>query len=352
MMLFEVMLSRIGGAKYKNADAINRGGGRYLGMKVLLLGATGLLGHNVLQRLVDEGHSVVAVVRRVESGEWGVENFQTIVGSILDYETLARASEGCEAIVNCAGTTDMSLRHYDDYLPVNRDLCGLLVRLMDERGIRTLVHTSTVNTIGFGLRNLPADETSPMEAPFKGSFYADSKREGEQVVLAAAKEGRHVVVVNPGFMLGPWDVKPSSGRMLLAAYRKPLMFAPRGGKAFVHVGDVAQAIVNALTRGENGAHYIVVNSHACMTIGKLYRLQAEVCGYRQKTVIAPDWLLLAGGMVGDLLRWMGVRTQVSTRNVRQLLVCENYSNGRALRDLEIKETPIAEAIREFYEWRK
>ena len=129
------------------------------------------------------------------------------------------------------------------------------------------------------------------------------------------------------------------------------MFAPWGGKAFVHVSDVAQAVVNALTRGQNGSRYIVANSHACMSINDLYRLQSEVCGYGQRICTVADGLLLAAGRVGDMLRWMGVKTQLSTRNVRQLMIREYYDNGHAMRDLGIKETPISEAIADFHRWR-
>ena len=304
-------------------------------MKVLLLGATGLLGHNVLLRLMAGRHQVVALVRRAD-GIWIPQGgWETVVGSPLDYEVLRKAAEGCDAIVNCAGCTDMALLRFEDYLPVNRELCRLMVSVMDELGISVLVHTSTVDTVN-GVR----------------SFYADSKREGEALILRAATEGRHVVVVNPGFMLGPWDVKPSSGRMLLAAYRKPLMFAPQGGKAFVHVGDVAQAIVNALTRGENGVRYIAVDSHACLSIKELYEMQSKVCGYRQKVLLAPNWFLLTVGKVGDMLRWMGMKTQVSTCNISQLLVKESYDNSRTESDLNMPRTSIGVAIKEFYEWRK
>ena len=321
-------------------------------MKVLLIGATGLLGHNVLLRLLNEGHRVVALVRRIDGIRLPQSGWEAVKGSLLDYETLRKASEGCDAVINCAGCTDMSLRHYKDFLPVNHELCALLARLLDDTGINILVHTSTVNTIGYGTHDNPSAEEVPMCKPFLGSYYADSKREGEQLILASAKEGRHVVVINPGFMIGPWDVKPSSGSMLLAAYRKPLMFAPKGGKAFVYVGDVAQAIVNALTHGENGNRYIAVNSDACLSIKELYEMQSQLCGYRQKVIIVSSWFLLMAGRVGDLLRRMGVKTQVSTSNIRQLLVQEYYDNGRAVHDLEMNETPIEVAIKEFYDWRK
>lgn len=320
------------------------------GMKVLLLGASGLLGHNVLRLLMESGHRVVALVRRADALRLGGD-YEVRLGSLLDYPTLLAAAEGCDAVVNCAGVTDMSLRHYDDYLPVNRDLCGMLARLLDDTGISTLVHTSTVNTIGYGAADHAADEHEPMRRPFTESWYAESKREGEQLVLAAARvPGRHVVVVNAGYMLGPWDVKPSSGRMLLAAWRRRLMAAPSGGKSFVHVADVAQAMVNAMTLGQNGSRYIAVNASGSMTIRELYRLQADVMGYRQRIISLPDWLLALAGAAGDLLRACGLRTDVSTRNVRQLMVREHYTPVRTIAELSMPQTPIAEAIIQFHQW--
>lgn len=321
-------------------------------MKVLLLGATGLLGHNVLLRLMKDGHQVVALVRRADGIRLEGQEWETVTGSLLDYGTLEKAADGCNAIVNCAGTTDMSLRRYEDYLPVNKKLCEMLVRLMEEHKINVLVHVSTVNTIGFGTDKTPADETAPMQPPFKGSFYADSKSEGEQIILSAAEGSRHIVVINPGYMLGPYDFKPTSGKMLLAAYKRPLMVAPKGGKAFVHVDDVAQAVVTALTKGANGHRYIVVNREGMLTIKQLYELQAKVCGYRQKILSCPDVLLKTAGFLGDMLRWMGVKTQVSSRNIRQLLVRENYDNSHAINDLNLELMPLERAISDFYECRK
>lgn len=77
-------------------------------------------------------------------------------------------------------------------------------------------------------------------------------------------------------------------------------------------------------------------------------MQADVMGYRQHVVVLPDWLLSVAGRVGDMLRLFGLRTDVSTRNVRQLMVRESYSADHAIADLQMPQTPIAEAIRQFY----
>lgn len=323
-------------------------------MKVLLLGASGLLGHNVLRRLVDEGHEVVALVRRPDAIRLETSSFEQHVGSLLDYPMLSAAARGCDAVVNCAGTTDMSLLHRSDYMPVNCELCRMLVRLLEEHGISTLVHTSTANTIGYGTSGRPADESWPMLKPFTKSHYAESKRLGEGIVLDAARRWpeRHIIVINPGFMIGPYDVKPSSGRLLEVAYRRRLMVAPSGGKSFVHVGDVAQAVVNALTMGRNGERYLAVNSHGNLSIKEIYRMQASLMGYRQCVVTVPDWMLSVAGFAGDVLRWTGIRTEVATRNVRQLMVREYYSNHHAASELHMPETPVSDAIKSFFQWRQ
>lgn len=322
-------------------------------MKILLTGASGLLGHNVLRRMVDEGHEVVALVRRpdavrLEGGRW-----QTIVGELTDYNALVSAAKGCEALVNCAGVTDMSLLKYEDYLPVNRDLCRMLAKVMEMHGISTLVHVSTVNTIGCGTPEHPSDEQAPMTAPFKGTYYAESKREGEKILLdyAEAHPEGHVVVINPGYIIGPYDVKPSSGRMLLAAFRKPLMVAVHGGKCFVPAIDVAAAVAQALTRGENGQRYIITGKDGCLGMSELYALQAKTMGYRQRVIVLPDWIVRLAGRIGDVLRAAGVKSELSTANVCQLLTREYYDNSHGICDLAYNQTTIERAITDFYQWR-
>ena len=347
-------------------------------MKVLLLGGTGLLGHNVLKQLLQQGHEVHALLRSLPQLEIlkahyrdasavlpsegcqdsdGVcpisilnSQFTIYYGSLLDDNMLQAAAEGCDAIINCAGVTDMSLLHYDDYLPVNRDLCSRLINVMERLNITRLVHTSTANTIGYGSPLQPADERAPMQPPFSRSYYGLSKQEGESVLLQAAglHLDWHIVIVNPGFMVGAYDTKPSSGTLLLTGYRKPFMVAPRGGKSFVHVADAAAAIVNALTCGVHGRRYLLTGQN--LSLRQFYHLQAQVCGYRQLILPLPNTVLAMAGWLGDLLRLCGLRTQLSTRNVRQLMVREYYTNQCACRDLYMPQTPIAQAISDFFAW--
>ena len=94
-------------------------------MTILLLGGNGLLGHNVLRQLLQQGHKVHALVRNPLSLHIDdFPDYKTLLtvfkGSLLNDSDLDKAAEGCDAVVNCAGVTDMSLLRYEDYLPVNR----------------------------------------------------------------------------------------------------------------------------------------------------------------------------------------------------------------------------------------
>lgn len=321
---------------------------------ILLLGASGLLGHNVLRLLLERGERVRVLLRPGSSlchSGLDPESPEILRGSLLNPADLFRAATGCDAIINCAGTTDMALRHLEDYFPVNRDLPALLCRVMEQTGIRTLVHTSTANTIAAGSREHPTDESAPFAAPFNRSYYAISKREGEQVLLdyAAGHPERHIVIVNPGFMIGPYDPKPSSGKLLLTGYKKSLMAAPCGGKSFLHVRDAATAVCNALEHGQSGRYLLTGES---LTLREFYALQAQVCGYRQHFLTLPTALVRLAGRLGDLLQRLGATTVLCTRNTDQLLIEEAYDCTRAERNLGLPHTPVSEAIRDFFAWRE
>lgn len=321
-------------------------------MKTLLLGANGLLGHNVLEILLQRKMEVRILVRDEAFARQYEGRCEVCCGSFLDASVLRDAVRGCDAIINCAGTTDMSLSHYRDFLPVNKAGVELILQTMEEMNVGNLVHVSTANTVGYGSPERKGSERDEMQSPFSRSLYAQSKYEAEQMIAWYAiehKEKRYIVL-NPTFMLGAFDAKPSSGQLLLAAYQRKMMVAPKGGKNFIAVQDAAVAVVNALTMGTSGERYLI--SNVDMSIADFFRLQSEVCGYQQKIVLLPDWFMKLLGLIGDGLIKLGVRTQLSTRNVRQLLVKEYYDNSKARQELQLPNTPIEQAVKEFFAWRE
>ena len=318
-------------------------------MKVLLTGANGLLGHNIILRLLRDGHLVSAIVRNAKSLAVSDERLQVFEGSFLDYDDLQKAAAGCDAVIHAAATTDMSLLHYSDFENIIVKGSKNVIDVCNELGISHFVYISSANTIGYGRADKLADETEPMRPPFTLSYYARAKKCAEELfVEQSSHEGGHVIILNPTFMLGAYDTKPSSGQMLLAAHRKLLAFATNGGKNFVCVGDVAQAAVNALTMGRNGHRYMVGGEN--LSLKQLYMLQKQVSGYPKHVLVIPTFLARCAGLLGDAIRACHIPVPFSSVNIRQLCVREYYSSQKAISELEMPQTPVENAVAESLRW--
>src|SRR5262249_116582 len=152
----------------------------------------------------------------------------------------------------------------------------------DALGVRTLEQASDENTAPSG------------EVPCP---YVVTKREAERVVLERVAKGLDAVIVNPGFMLGPWDWKPSSGRMLLKIATGWALVAPPGANSYCDVRDVAEGIVAALERGRKGQRYILAGQ--TLTYMEALRIFARITGQRPPFRIARKVTVKLVGCVGD-----------------------------------------------------
>ena len=317
-------------------------------MRVLVTGANGLLGHHVVFELLKK-HDVHVIVRSTRNIHFDAHYVTVFEGNFANIGTLKNAAKGCEAIIHIAAVTATDLLHYEDYSKINVDASAQIISVANDLNINKLVFVSTANTIGFGTENMLANETSAIQFPFSKSFYAQSKVEAERLFIEASLlPDRHVIIINPSFLIGAYDIKPSSGKLMLMGYKKALMFAPRGGKNFVAATDVATAICNALTMGKNGHRYLA--SGVNLTFIEFYKLQKQVGNYKQLLIGIPDSLLILIGFVGDSLRKAGIKTEVCSMNLRQLIVKENFSNSKAASELLMPQTELKTAIIEALNW--
>jgi nucleoside-diphosphate-sugar epimerase len=320
-------------------------------MRVLVTGANGLLGHHVVFELLKNKHDVHIIVRSTRNIHFETHSVIVFEGNFSHYETLKNAAVGCDAIIHIAAVTATDLLHYEDYSKINVDASAQIIKVANELNIKRMVFVSTTNTIGFGTANELADESAAIEYPFSKSFYAQSKSEAEQLfVEASLLPDRHVIIIHPSFLIGAYDTKPSSGKLMLMAYKKRLMFAPRGGKNFVAASDVASAVCNALTQGKNGQRYLATGIN--LSFRQFYELQKHAASYKQMLIGIPEFLLIMIGYTGDLLRKVGIKTEMCSMNLRQLMVREYYSNAKAKAELSMPETEIDQAINEALEWFK
>lgn len=316
-------------------------------MKILVTGATGLLGNNLVRELLDQGHHVRCPVRRDNPvALQGLETETVVVpfGPEDPWETLL---EGCDAVVHCAAVIHLGWTRMEEVRAINVQTTQAIANAARHAGVRML-HVSSVDTLAHSPDGSPVDETvtEPRCPPCN---YVVTKTEAETVVHQQIEQGLDAVIVHPGFLMGSWDWKPSSGKMLLAIARKQIPLAPAGGCSAVDVRDVVHGIIQAVIKGRSGEHYIL-GGHNILYVD-LFREMAEVTGGR-----APGWVMnpsiaRIGGWIGDTLtKVMGRETDFNSAMIQMGQIRHFYSSQKAQEELGYNISPLKPAIQRAWDF--
>ncbi|WP_333596985.1 NAD-dependent epimerase/dehydratase family protein [Chryseobacterium flavum] len=316
--------------------------------KVFVTGATGLLGTNVVIKLLKDGYFVFALVRQKSSylGQKN-ENLKLIEGDLNSDISLLLKEVYC--FIHIAAETRQNLLRYEEYRKVNYNMVVNLFEQAKNCGVKKFLFVSSANTLGYGNALQPGDEKNGSRYPFTRSWYAQSKLEAENYLLQADHEIERVIL-NPTFMIGAYDSKPSSGKIIFWAWKKKLVFYPKGGKNFVHVEDVANGIIQAIERGESGEKYLLANEN--MNYRDFFKKVNKITGQYPVMIPIPNLILTFLGWAGDVFRKLNIQTNLSSPNMKALQIHNYYSNLKSIADLKIQYQSVDKAIEDAIEYFK
>lgn len=323
-------------------------------MKIFLTGTSGLLGSNTAKELLKRGHEVRGLFHNSSEADLLGEhpNFEKFHGDITDPERMIEGVAGCDAVVHAAADTSQWPDRSPNYISTNVKGTLNVVEAAKKAKVKRGIFVSTANSLGFGTKEHPGDETSPPKFKQYGIGYMETKYQAQQIVLNEVKEhGYPFIVVNPTFMIGPHDFKPSSGKMVIAVAKGKVPGYPVGGKNYVYVGDAATAIANALTMGCPGECYILGNEN--LSYKEMFTKIAKVVGTKPPRLAIPPFATKAFGMMGTVAgNLFGITPNVSYKMA--VVSCDGhyFSAKKAVEELNMPQTPIETAIKECYEWFK
>jgi dihydroflavonol-4-reductase len=318
---------------------------------ILVTGANGFLGRNVIDELHGRKHRIRAFVGPGNMAfNMDGKVAEILHGDILDAAAVQQAAEGCDAVIHTAAVTTIWPRRNAVQRKINIDGTANVVEAARKVKIKRMVYVGSATSFGCGSKEDPGDETREYCLSSYGLDYFDSKYEAQKLVLQAARKGDvPAVVVNPTYMFGPYDSKPGSGTLILGIYHQKLPGGFTGGRNYASAKDVAVGIANALEKGEEGECYILGNEN--LSYSELYAKISEVTGKPVTKRSWPAWLGktvgLAGSIYGRVFHVMPALTYVLVK----LALSEHYYTARrAVEALEIPQRPIETAIEEALGW--
>ena len=312
-----------------------------------MTGATGLVGNNCV-RALDADHDVQVLVR-TEHDNRPFEGRQVTkhLGDLSRPQSLVDVVPDADIMIHAAGDTHIGHYPRPHQWTVNTDAATALARIAHQRGMR-YVFVSSVDALPAGAPNRLVDESTIGEAKCNVD-YVRSKRTAERELEGLIAQGLDAVIVNPGFMLGPWDWKPSSGRMLLEVATRFTPFGPRGGFSVCDVRDVASAICRIATEPTAHRRYILAGHNVRYV--DAWRVFAEISGGRPPVGRAGPLALTVAGYWGDLLaRLTGSEGDVNSGTVQMSKLFHYYDSSRAQHELGYTIRPLAETVADAWRW--
>lgn len=270
-------------------------------MRCFVTGATGFLGSHVARLLLAQGAELRLLVRAGSRLE-NVADLpaERVVGDLRDLESLKRGMAGCEAAFHVAADYRLWAVNGKELYDSNVDGTRNILQAARESGVGRVVYTSSVATMGFGNNGKVTDENTPVALGDMIGDYKRSKFLAEQLVIAAARGGQDVVVVNPTTPIGERDIKPTpTGRIVVDFLNRKFPAYVDTGLNLVDVRDCAAGHLVAMEKALPGERYILGGEN--LTLKQILDKLAAITGLPSPNIRLPYAVAYATGVVDTLI---------------------------------------------------
>ena len=321
-------------------------------MLAFVTGATGFLGSHVARVLADNGADMRLLVRS-SSNPRNIEGLRAdrALGDLRDPASLEKAMAGCDVVFHVAADYRLWVRDPNEMYRSNVEGTRAILEAARKNGVRRVVYTSSVATIGFTRNGYPANEDSPVSLADMIGHYKRSKFMAEQLALEAGRSGLHLVVVNPTTPVGDQDLKPTpTGRIVVDFLKRKFPAYVETGLNLVDVRECARGHVTALEKGKSGERYILGGEN--LTLKQILDKLAKITGLPSPILKLPYIFAYAAGIADEIVtgRLRGREPRATIDTVRMGAKKMFASSDKAERDLGWKIVPVESALRRAAEW--
>ena len=276
---------------------------------------------------------------------------ERVVGDLRDLESLKRGMSGCEFVFHVAADYRLWTRNGQELYDSNVEGTRNVLAAARDSGVRRVIYTSSVATMGFGNNGRLTDEKTPVTLSNMIGDYKRSKFMAEQLVIEAGRSGQNVVVVNPTTPIGERDIKPTpTGRIVVDFLRRKFPAYVDTGLNLVDVADCAQGHLLAMEKAVPGERYILGGEN--LTLKQILDKLAAITGLPSPKVKLPYAVAYATGVVdtvvsGKLLKREPRVTLDAVRMGRKKMF---ITSAKAERELGWNPGPVDGALRRAVEW--
>jgi dihydroflavonol-4-reductase len=311
-------------------------------------GGSGFVGLNLVKELTIRGWDVTALHRPTSELKY-LKRFQPklAVGAITEPATLLKALPGgTDTVFHVAGNTSMWRKADAEQTRDNVDGTRNIVEASLARGVRRLIVTSSISAYG-PVGGAITEETPSLAAGSRVN-YQKSKWEAQEIARAAVGRGLEVVIMQPGAIMGPYDIGTWS-RLFLMVRDGKLPGVPHSGLTFTHVRECVAAHIAAADKGENGGQYLLGGENKTML--DLVREIAFLLGRPAPVKEISPWMLRVAAGAGEFAsNFTGKRPAITREILDSISRDATVTSAKAQRELGYRVVALKEMVKDCYDW--
>jgi dihydroflavonol-4-reductase len=319
-------------------------------MKLFITGATGFVGAHVAQLAETQGSELRLLARASSDTSRLPKSADVVVGDLRSPEEFSAALKGCDALIHVAADYRLWVPDPAEMYKANVEGTRSLLRLAREAGVRRVVYTSSVATMGFHGDAVVDEETPVSEADMIG-HYKRSKWMAEQVALEAGRAGQEVIVLNPTTPIGALDTKPTpTGRIVVDFLNGNFPAYVETGLNLVDVDEIARMHLVALERGRVGERYILGGEN--LTLKQILDRLGKISGRPSPKMKVPHAVAMAFAYFDETVtgKWRGKEPRATVEAVRMGKKMMFASSAKAERELGLKVKSVEGALMSACAW--
>lgn len=319
-------------------------------MKFFITGATGFVGSAVARQLLANGHEVSALVR-ANSDRRCLEglNLELVEGQLSS--ALSGAMRGCDGVYHIAADYRLWAAKPAELYASNVEGTRNVLTCAQQAGVKRVVYTSSVATLGLPSSGEPGDEQTPVSLGNMIGHYKRSKFLAEEVAREfTQQQSLDVVIVNPSAPVGPRDHKPTpTGRTVLDAAAGRMPAYVDTGLNVVHVDDCAHGHLQAFERGRSGQRYVLGGSD--MTLKEILFEIADITHRKPPRIRLPHGVVMPIAYASEAWAWItGRAPKVTVDGVKLARKHMFFSSAKAQKELGYHARPAREALQDAVAW--
>ena len=320
-------------------------------MKAFVTGATGFLGRNLVEQLVEKNWQVVAMHRDgSDISDLEHLDIELVEASFLDVNSLRNAvPEQCDAVFHLAGDTNLWSHNNQAQYDMNVTATQHLLTVAREKNIGRFIHTSSISAFGF--HDSTITEATQSFAMISGVNYLKTKFLGEHEVKSAVDNGLDAVILNPCAIIGPYD-KHNWSQLFTMVNDGTLPGVPPGKGSYCHVREVAAAHIAAFEKGRTGENYILAGVDCSFL--QVVTLIGQLLGKTTPKKAVPSWVLYLLGIFGSLKSKI-TKTEPNMTIEKAKMVSKRViaKSDKAVNELGYKaDVSIDEMLTDCFKWMK